>query len=142
MFAPGGDRPSGYAPGYAGRPGSPQFAALTATLAGLVDVSDQVAAAVRRHDRPALEAANARAEELLAAAAELGPMLTDDDRRLIGGDALSSLSDRLAAGARRNAYLIEQAWAVDAALMRLIMGVGKEGAYGEEPAPAYVDRQA
>ena len=142
MLAPGGQQPSSYAPGHAGALGSPQFAALADALAGLADVSDAVAQAVQHHDRPALDAANARAEELLAAIAGLNPLLTEQDRLLIDGDMIAGLAERLAGGARRNAYLIEQAWAVDAALMRLIMGVGKEGAYGEPATPAYVDRQA
>ena len=142
MLAPGGYRPSGYAPGYAQGAGSPQFGALTAALAALAEVSDSVAVAVRSHDRAALEEANARAEELLARIAELGPTITEQDRLLIDSDTLSGLAERIASGARRNAYLIERAWATDAALMRLMMGVGKEGAYGEQPAAAYVDRQA
>jgi len=61
---------------------------------------------------------------------------------------IPGLSERLAAGSRRNAYLIEQAWAVDAALMRLLLGLGKVGAdgafggYASNPGPTYVDRQA
>jgi hypothetical protein len=44
--------------------------------------------------------------------------------------------------------LIEQAWAVDAALMRLLLGLGKVGSdgsvggYSSNPGPSYVDRQA
>ncbi len=137
----GGYRPAGYAPGFSAGLGSPQYRALSTTLAGLADVSDSVARAVQSHDRLGLEAANARAEELLARVVELVPTLTDEDR-LLAGDELAGLAERLNGAARRNAYLIEQAWAVDAALMRLMMGVGKDGAYGEQPTPAYVDRQA
>jgi hypothetical protein len=61
---------------------------------------------------------------------------------------IPALCERLAAGARRNAYLIEQAWAVDAALMRLLLGLGKVGSdgtigrYAASSGPTYVDRQA
>jgi hypothetical protein len=44
-----GDGEARFATGY--RPGSPQFGAITAALAGPADVSDAVAMAVQAHDR-------------------------------------------------------------------------------------------
>jgi hypothetical protein len=67
---------------------------------------------------------------------------------MLGEFGVPGLCARLADGARRNAYLIEQAWAVDAALMRLLLGLGRVGAdgtvggYSVPPGPTYVDRGA
>jgi hypothetical protein len=142
MFAPA-DRDFGRpSAGYRVDPGSPQLAALVGALTGLTVITDEVTAAVQHHDRAGLERSNARAEELLAEVDRISSSLTEDERALIGETEVAALCERLAAGARRNAYLIEQAWAVDAALMRLVVGVGKEGAYATEPAPTYMDRQA
>jgi len=142
MARPGERELASHSPGYAAAFGSPRLGALAGALSALAEVSDGVARAVTRHDRQALEAANARAEQLLAQVDSLSSQLTEEDRALLGGKALAPLAARLAAGSRRNAVLLENAWATDAALMRLIIGAGKDGPYGEQSGPAYVDRQA
>jgi hypothetical protein len=146
VFAPGDRELSGFAAGFRAGLGSPQLSALTSALTTLADIADEVTAAVQRHDRPGLEAANARAEPLVGEVNRLSATLTVDDRALIGEAGIAVLCERLSVGARRNAYLIEQAWAVDAALMRMLVGVGKTGpdgtGYGEMPAQQFVDRQA
>ena len=147
MLAPAGRELADFA-GYRASYGSPALAALTTALTRLAEVADLVTAAVQRHDRAALEDCNARSEVLVAEVGKLTGSLTAEDRTLLEESGVTALGERLAAAARRNAYLIEQAWAVDAALMRLLVGVGKSsaegaaGAYGTPPAPAYVDREA
>jgi hypothetical protein len=148
VFAPGGRELARYAVGYGVGLDSPELTALTSALTTLAEISDDVTAAVQRHDRPALEKANERAERLVGEVNRLAAALTQADRALIGETGIAALCQRLAAAARRNAYLIEQAWAVDAALMRLLVGVGTTGAegtvsgYGSQPGPTYVDREA
>jgi hypothetical protein len=142
MARPGERELASHSPGYAAAFDSPNLTALASALAALADVSDNVARAITRHDRQALEAANVKAELLLAQVDSLSGQLTAEDHALIGPDGLAPLAARLAAGSRRNAILIENAWATDAALMRLIIGAGKDGLYREPSAPAYVDRQA
>ena len=127
---------------------SPELSALKAALGKLVETSDGVAEAVTRHDRVALVEYNERADALVDDVNRLSAALSDSDRVLLPDLGVPALCERLAAGARRNAYLIEQAWAVDAALMRLLMGLGRvgpdgtPGGYSSGPAPTYVDRQA
>jgi hypothetical protein len=128
--------------------GSPELTALGTALAGLLAASSSVTDAVTRHDRLALERANEQAEALLDEIRPLSAALTPLDRQLLPHSGITDICERLAAGSRRNAYLIEQAWAVDAALMRLMLGLGKVGAdgsvggYSAAPGPAYFDRQA
>jgi hypothetical protein len=148
MLAPDSRELARYAVGYGVDFGSPELTALTTTLTQLAEISDDVTNAVQRHDRPSLEQANERAEGLVSEVNRLAAALTQEDRALVGGTAIAGLCQRLAVAARRNAYLIEQAWAVDAALMRLLVGVGTAGAegtvsgYGSQPGPTYVDREA
>jgi hypothetical protein len=128
--------------------GSPELTALTSALTSLAEASDAVTAAVQLHDRVALEHANLRAEHLVGEVNSRAAALTPRDRAVIASTGIAGVCERLAVSGRRNAYLIEQAWAVDAALMRLLVGIGKSGpdgaagAYGEPPTPTYVDRQA
>src|ERR1035437_3112582 len=128
--------------------GATERARGRSSMSRLVAVSDGVAEAVRRHDRIALTSCNEQADALVGEVNGLNAALTDEDRSLLGKIGVAALCERLAAGARRNAYLIEQAWAVDAALMRLLLGLGKVGAdgaiggYASSPGPTYVDRQA
>jgi hypothetical protein len=148
MFAPGDHEFAGNAPSYVAGFGSPELTALTTALGRLVAASDGVADAVTRHDRLALTRSNEQAEALVDQVNSLAAALTPEDRAMLGHVGVPEMCEHLAAGARRNAYLIEQAWAVDAALMRLLLGLGKVGAdgtvggYGANPGPAYVDRQA
>jgi hypothetical protein len=148
MFAPGDLELAGNAVSYRASFGSAELSALTTALTNLLAASDGVAEAVTRHDRIALTRCSEQAEALVEEANRLAEALTEEDRAMLGEVGVVALSGRLAAGARRNAYLIEQAWAVDAALMRLLLGLGKVGAdgtvggYSANPGPAYVDRPA
>jgi hypothetical protein len=148
MFAAGDREFAGNAAVRRGGLGSPELAALVTALTSLVAASDGVAEAVNRHDRLALIRANDTADALVDEVNRLAAALSEGDRLILGEYGVPALCERLAAGARRNAYLIEQAWAVDAALMRLLLGLGKVGADGSvggyvaPPGPAYVDRGA
>jgi hypothetical protein len=107
-----------------------------------------MADAVTRHDRLALMRCNEQAEPLVDEVNRLTATLTEEDRAVLGETGVTALCERLAAGMRRNARLIEHAWAVDAALMRLLLGLGRVGAdgavgsYSANPGPTYVDRGA
>ena len=148
MLAPGDREFAGTAADYRAGFGSPELSALTTALSRLVATSDGVAEAVTHHDRLALTRCNEQAEVLVAEVSNLAAALTAEDRTILNEVGVTALSERLAAGSRRNAYLIEQAWAVDAALMRLLLGLGKVGAdgtvggYSANPGPSYVDREA
>jgi hypothetical protein len=148
MFAPGDREFVGGAAEFRPSRGSPELSALASALSRLVATSDSVADAVTRHDRIALVTSNEQSEALVSEVNRLSTSLSDADRALLPEYGIPPLCERLAVGARRNAYLIEQAWAVDAALMRLLLGLGRVGAdgqpggYATAPIPSYVDRQA
>jgi hypothetical protein len=148
MLAPGDLEFAGNAVGYRADFGSPALSALSAALGRLAAASDGVADAVTRHDRLALTRCNEQAEALVEEVNGFIAVLMPEDRASLGEVGIPALIERLDAGARRNAYLIEHAWSVDAALMRMLLGLGKVGAdssvggYGETPGPTYVDRQA
>jgi hypothetical protein len=132
----------------------PRASALTFALDELVDATDALTIAVERHDLVALVAASDRAEVLTVRVDSIAAELNPVDRIELDGPRIAELTDRLAVGARRNAYLIERAWALDAATMRMLVGLGQErsdGLPGERPgsgymtaaAPAlYLDREA
>lgn len=129
-----------------------------ARLAELADACDELTAAVERHELAALVGATERADRLAAEVARLEAGLDEADRLLLDAARVRALGDRLAGAARRNAFLIERAWALDAATMRLLLGIaggqpapGTEGAtgpasaaYGAVPRSpaAWLDRQA
>jgi len=148
MFAPGDVELAGNAAGFQASFASPELSQLASALARLVAASDGVADAVTRHDRIALSRCNEEADALVDEVNRLTATLTPEDRELFGEVGVTALCERLAAAARRNAYLIEQAWAVDAALMRLLLGLGRVGpdgtvgGYAANPGPSYVDRGA
>jgi hypothetical protein len=148
MFAPGDIEVAGSPASFRASFASPQLTALTSALTRLVAASDGVADAVTRHDRISLSRCNEEADALVDEVNRLTAALTAQDRELLADVGVTALCERLAVGARRNAYLIEQAWAVDAALMRLLLGLGRVGAdgtvggYAANPGPTYVDRQA
>ncbi|HEX7591075.1 MAG TPA: hypothetical protein VF375_03920 [Candidatus Limnocylindrales bacterium] len=148
MFAQGDLTLAGNAVDFRADFGTPALSALTAALDRLIAASDAVAEAVRRHDRMALVSSNEQADALVGEVHRLDSALTDEERALLGAVGISALCERLGACGRRNALLIEQAWATDAALMRLLVGIGKigpdsvAGVYGDPPTPTYVDRQA
>jgi hypothetical protein len=148
MFAPGDNEFAGSAVDYRAGLGSAELSALTSALSGLVAASDGMADAVTRHDRIALTTCNERAEALVEEVNRLRAALSNEDRAHLGDVGVRDLYERLDACARRNAYLIEHAWATDAALMRLLLGLGKVaadgsvGGYSANPGPSYVDREA
>jgi hypothetical protein len=148
MLAPGDLEFAGNAADYRASFGSPQLSALTTALGRLVAATDGMADAVTRHDRLALMRCNEQAEPLVDEVNRLTATLTEEDRAVLGETGVTALCERLAAGMRRNARLIEHAWAVDAALMRLLLGLGRVGAdgavgsYSANPGPTYVDRGA
>jgi len=150
MFAPG-EADHRRAEGYRAETGwapSPRLVALASALSRLQAASDGVTEALTHHDRAALEASNELAGAIVAEIGDIAGSLTDDDRADLPDTSIPALRERLGVTARRNAVLIEQAWAVDAALMRLILGGGKTSpdaagaGYASAPGPAYVDRGA
>jgi len=132
----------------------PRAAALTAALDELVESTDALTIAVERHDLVALVAASNRAEALTTRVNTIASELSPVDRIELDAPRIAQVSERLAVGARRNAYLIERAWALDAATMRLLAGLGQDRpdtGLGDRPmngymtmtAPAlYLDRDA
>jgi hypothetical protein len=148
MFAPGEREFAGNAAAYGASPGSPELYALTSALGRLATAADGATDAVTRHDRLALIRANEVAEALIDEINGLAVSLTPADRAMLGELGVPALCRRLGASARRNAYLIEQAWAVDAALMRLLLGLGRVGSdgtvggYAAPAGPTCVDRGA
>ncbi len=123
-------------------------AALVAALGDLADATDSLTIAVERHDLAGLLAANDRAEALTARADAIARELDDLDRARLDPGVILGLRDRLDTAARRNAYLIERAWALDAATMRLLAGLGRPSSetpiatYAAPASAAYLDRQA
>jgi hypothetical protein len=146
MAAPAGRRPT--ADGSRSPDGRDPPSALVEDLAELATSTDDLTAAVNRHDLAALLAANGRAEELVARLRARSGDLTDVERGRLDMVRVRVLQDRIDVAARRNAYLIERAWAVDAATMRLLASLGRPagdgpgGPYAPPPGPGYLDRQA
>jgi hypothetical protein len=98
---------------------------LQAALAELAELVDAIADAVRGHDLAGLGAANERATELHAALAERISALGEAGRLPPAAGPLGGLIGRLRSGVRRNALLIERAWAIDAATTRLLLSLGR-----------------
>jgi hypothetical protein len=117
-------------------------------LEDLADLTDALTSAVECHDLAGLVASNERAEGLASRIGEVSAGLTEADRERLDRLRIRGLCERIDVGVRRNAYLIERAWALDAATMRLLAGLGRTGAdatlhsYAQPSAPGYVDRQA
>jgi hypothetical protein len=120
-------------------PTGTRAAALAAALEDLADASDTLTIAVERHDLPGLIAASDRAERLTERVGGLAATLDPADRTQLDGPRIAGLRERLGISARRNAYLIERAWALDAATMRLLAGLGHGGADAspDRPMAAY-----
>src|ERR1035437_3317655 len=111
MFAAGEREFAGYAEGYRASFGSTDLSALTTALGRLAEATDGMADAVTRRDRLALARSNEQAEALVDDVNRLAAALTDEDRALLGPAGIPALCERLSTAARRNAYLIEHAWA-------------------------------
>ncbi|HEX8941065.1 MAG TPA: hypothetical protein VF763_12965 [Candidatus Limnocylindrales bacterium] len=169
MLAPHGDTPApgGWLAASDGAPAvwppavpSDAVTDLQAALAALADATDAVAFAVRKHDHAALLEANLRADALVAEVGRRTADLSPQERLELDAAGVPALCERLRAAARRNALLIERAWAIDAATMRLLAALARpaepaadapSAAYGPAgPAgaafgadrAAYLDRQA
>jgi hypothetical protein len=148
MLTPGDREFAGSAVAYGAGFGSPELTALTVALGRLVEASGGVANAVTHHDRVALVASNEKADGLVDEINGLAAALSVEDRAMLADSGVPALCRRLAVSARRNAYLIEHAWATDAALMRLLLGLGRVGpdgavgGYVVAPGPTCVDRGA
>lgn len=116
-------------------------------LEALAEAGDALTAALVAHDLRGVTSATRAAEALVgrldAIAADLAARCPD---RL----SLSALTARIGAGARRNALLLESAWATDAEILRLLATAAMEqdagsGTYAPpvSTAPAgWLDRSA
>jgi len=124
---------------------------VRALLSELLSTSDQLGDAVRHHDHDAILGAVRRADGIMGeldrctpavAAARANGAFVDMDPELV------TLREALRAAARRNAMLIERAWQLDAATLRLLAGLGRETtpgpakAYRDSSAPTYLDTPA
>jgi len=114
----------------------PVPADLNAMLREVGAALDTIAAAVIAHDRDRLDAANTHANDLLAVIAARGsaPDASTVPTRP-DGEAAATLVRGLRTAVRRNAMLIERAWAMDAATTRLLLSLGRGPA--DTPAGAY-----
>ncbi len=117
--------------------------AVRALLAELLSASESLGEAVIRHDHDGIVAAVGRCEKTLddmsqaaKAAASAAPDQPRDARPRPADPEILALRESIRSSARRNAYLIERAWSVDADTLRLIAGLGRQ-ATTEGPARAY-----
>jgi hypothetical protein len=115
-------------------------------LDALAEAGDAMTAALVAHDLDAITAATHDAETLVEQLerVERGARAKRADR-----ERRAAVAERIGASARRNAVLLESAWATDAALLRLLAAAALEAdaaAAGYEPAPAgpagWLDRSA
>lgn len=124
---------------------------VRALLSELLTTSDSLGDAVRLHDHDAILGAVRRADGIMGELDRCTPAVAS--ARAIGAfedmDAeLLALRDALRVAARRNAMLIERAWQLDAATLRLLAGLGRgtttgpAGAYRDSSAPTYLDTPA
>jgi hypothetical protein len=102
----------------------PDAPAAAALLEGLADTSDALTVAIVRRDHDAIVAATGRAEALIERLASLD---ADAAGRLVPDPAVAPLAARIGSAARRNALLLERAWATDAALLRLLAMAARAG---------------
>jgi len=123
-------------------PGEPGEATL---LAALADASDALTAAIVAHDREAIVAATRDAEAIVAHISRLEGAPDTGARRRPADARVMLLAARIEAAARRNAVLLERAWATDAAMLRLIASAARSeaeaasGDYGATGATASPD---
>lgn len=107
-------------------------------LEALAEAGDALTAALIAHDLDGITEATRDAEALIAhleaCAAAPGVRPPSRDRHL-------ELASRIADTARRNAVLLESAWATDATILRLLATAAVEqeppAPYGTKPAPGY-----
>lgn len=103
-------------------PGEPGEATL---LAALAETSDALTVAIVAHDREAIVAATRDAERLVEQLSSLEGSLDPDAHRTQFDADLLLLAARIEATARRNALLLERAWATEAAVLRLLAAAAK-----------------
>lgn len=121
---------------------------LAEELGSLAAACDATTAAVEQHDLVGLVAANEQAERLTERIRERASALTDAERARVGTERVRTLHERIGRAVQRNAYLIERAWALDAATLRLLASLGRPdtelglGSYAPPVGPGYIDRQA
>jgi hypothetical protein len=123
---------------------------LRIALGGLVEATDAMTMTVAARDLAGLAAAVERAEQITGALGRAAPVLgelRDDPRLVAAGPELAALRDRIRENGRRNAHLIQRAWELDAAAVRLLVrlvapaGDGPAVAYAA-PAPRLLDTPA
>ena len=96
-------------------------------LEALAEAGDALTSALVAHDFAAIGAATRAAEALVT-----GLDRIDTDLRAAHRDRgrYLALVSRISATARRNAVLLESAWATDAAILRLLAAAAREAAAG------------
>jgi len=127
---------------------APDDADTAVLLEALADAGDALTAALVTHDLDGVAAATRDAEALVD---RLGGARAASARRAPRRAAqLALLVARIGATARRNAVLLESAWATDAAILRLLASAAREAdpgaSYAGPAAPAapagWLDRSA
>jgi hypothetical protein len=108
---------------------------LLETLARLGEALDAIADAVIAHDRERLDAANARANDLLDTLAVRRRAVEESGIPATSDPEVVGIMRSLRTAVRRNAMLIERAWATDASTTRLLMSLGRGPA--DSPMAAY-----
>ncbi len=111
---------------------------LRAVLAGLIEATDAMTATVASRGLAGLASAVERAETITAALGRAAPLLgglREDPRLVAAGPELAALRERVRENGRRNAHLIQRAWELDAAAVRLLVRLVAPA--GEGPAVAY-----
>ena len=118
-----------------------------ALLEALAEAGDALTAALVAHDLAGVTSATRAAEALVG---RLDLVEADPAARHADRASFAALAARIGAGARRNAVLLEAAWATDAEILRLLAAAAMEqdagaSAYGpgtsSEPA-GWLDRSA
>lgn len=105
---------------------------VTAILEALAETGDALTAALVRHDLEGISAATESAQALVE---RLDALIADPDADRPSPVAMAGVTARIGATARRNAVLLETAWATDAAMLRLLAAAaseadGSSAAYG------------
>jgi hypothetical protein len=92
-------------------------------LEALAEAGDALTDALMAHDLAAVTAATRSAETLVG---RLDAVEADPGVRHLDGETFAALAARIGAGARRNALLLESAWATDAEILRLLATAAME----------------
>jgi hypothetical protein len=92
-------------------------------LEALAEVGDALTAALIAHDLGGVTSATRSAEALVG---RLDVVEGDPGARHVDRTSLAALAARIGASARRNALLLESAWATDAEVLRLLATAAME----------------